>query len=78
MNGLKMILKKRNAFMVIIFLLLRSLFLLFILNLSILEFSPRQTFVFSATLNNKLKEDLKRKKYKSKKINKEYSGTMSK
>ncbi|RIA98835.1 P-loop containing nucleoside triphosphate hydrolase protein [Glomus cerebriforme] len=42
------------------------------------ELSPRQTFVFSATLNNKLKEDLKRKKsFKSKKLNKESEGTMA-
>ncbi|PKK75453.1 P-loop containing nucleoside triphosphate hydrolase protein [Rhizophagus irregularis] len=41
------------------------------------ELTPRQTFVYSATLNNKLKEDLKRKKYKSKKINKESTGTMT-
>ncbi|GBC06794.1 hypothetical protein RclHR1_07050002 [Rhizophagus clarus] len=41
------------------------------------ELSPRQTFVFSATLDNKLKENLKKKKYKSKKINKETAGTMT-
>ncbi len=81
MNGMRvMTLKKKDILITLMVIFSFFKFFSFILILIILifisELPPPQTFVFSATLDSKLKEDLKRKK--SYKRNKDSAGTMSK